>query len=435
MEINMQIKKITAAGLSAAILLSAAGCNKAGGNDKSKAQIEDLMGSYVEALNDFSADGVLDLTNWKKKDSSYKEVKELLDHDAYLYNRGSEIAAIYDCISSTIEIDYESDDIDVDGDEAAVKVTYELVDWKAVFEDAHTNLDSVLDDLKSSKETFTVKGKLNFELVDKEWKISKITNLDQVFEFVILFPYIVPTDSTEPTKDTEPVPTGIDPTGTVFADSYDKAIESYIEVLTQYEDAIKTAKDVFGFNNVGLYDLDGNGIPELFFLATTDDMKISGDLYVFSYNEAKGEVMQIMYFHNVVYMAADGGGFTFYLTSNRLVLTQSGGEEALYHNDTTIYDLGWYNETIWYVNSEFRREEIYDYDTDEEYEKYYKDGIEIEEPDYTHVFTDLVGDTQKVLMSSFYSDTDSIEYQQQYYETLSLFSYDMMMDYLKAIKG
>ena len=186
---------------------------------------------------------------------------------------------------------------------------------------------------------------------------------------------------------------------------------------------------------MGIYDLDGNGIPELFFLATTDDMKISGDLYVFSYNEAKDEAMQIMYFHNVVYMAADGGGFTFYLTSDKLVLTQSGGEESLYHHDTTSYDLGWYNETTWHVNSEYRREEIYDYDTDEQYEKYYKDGIEIENPDYTQVFTSLVGDTQKVLMSSFYADTDSIEYQQKYYETLALYSYDMMLNYLKANKG
>ena len=241
--------------------------------------------------------------------------------------------------------------------------------------------------------------------------------------------------SIDHTSDTEPDPTGIDPTGTVFADSYDRAIELYIEVLKEYEDAIRTAKDIFGFNNMGIYDLDGNGIPELFFLATTDDMKISGDLYVFSYNEAKDEAMQIMYFHNVVYMAADGGGFTFYLTSDKLVLTQSGGEESLYHHDTTIYDLGWYNETTWHVNSEYRREEIYDYDTDEQYEKYYKDSIEIENPDYTQVFTSLVGDTQKVLMSSFYADTDSIEYQQKYYETLALYSYDMMLNYLKANKG
>lgn len=433
MEINMQIKKIAAAGLSAAILLSAAGCNKAGGN-KGKEKIEDLMESYVEALNDFYADGVLDLTNWKKKDDSSKEVRALLDHEYYVHNVGVEMTEIYECISSTIVINYESDAIDIDGDEAAVKVTYELVDWKAVFKDGHPDLDSVLDDLKSSKETFTVKGKLNFELVDKEWKISKISNLDHVFEFVNDFPDIeIP--SIDHTSDTEPDPTGIDPTGTVFADSYDRAIELYIDVLKEYEDAIRTAKDVFGFNNMGIYDLDGNGIPELFFLATTDGMKISGDLYVFSYNEAKDEAMQIMYFHNVVYMAADGGGFTFYLTSDKLVLTQSGGEESLYHHDTTIYDLGWYNETTWHINSEYRREEIYDYDTDEQYEKYYKDGIEIENPDYTQVFTSLVGDTQKVLMSSFYADTDSIEYQQKYYETLALYSYDMMINYLKAIRG
>ncbi len=428
----MQIKKITAAVLSAAMLLGFAGCNKAGGDAKSVEQIEDLIGSYGEALNEFSADDVLDLTNWKKKDSSYKEVAELLDIDEYKYGLGSEIADIYEYISSTIVIDYESDNISVDGDKASVKVTYELVDWKEVYKNAHPDLDSFFSDLKSSSKTISVKGKLSFELEDKEWKISKITNLDQVYEYIQGSPRI-DLHVTDPAF-TDPEPTETEPSETDFADVYDRALGCYIDVLKEFEDGIRTAHDVFGYHNAGFADLDNDRIPELYFLATTDDMKISGDLYVFSYNEEEDAALQIMYFHNVVYMAADGGGFMFYLTSDKLVLTQCGGEESLYHYDTKVYDLGWYNDIEWHLECEFRREEIYDYDTDEYSEKYYKDGIEIEYPDYSSIINGLVGDAKKVLLSDIYSDTDAIEFQQKDYENVQLYSYDMIMNYLEVNK-
>ena len=414
------------------MLLSCAGCNKSGGDAKSVEQIEELIGSYGEALNEFSADDVLDLTNWKKKDSSYKEVSELLDLDEYKYALGSEIADIYVYISSTIVIGYESDDIKVNGDKASVKVTYELVDWKAVYKDVHPDFDSFLEDLKSSKETLSVNGKLSFELDGDEWKISKISNLDQVYEYIHGSPHI-DLHATDPAY-TEPDPTETETSGTSLEDAYNRALDCYIDVLKKYEDGIKTAHDVFGFHNAGIYDIDNDGIPELFFMATTDDMKISGDLYVYSYNQAEDAALQIMYFHNVVYMAADGGGFMFYLTSDKVILTQCGGEESLYHYDTKVYDLGWYNNTEWRLDCEYRHEELYDYDTDEYSEKYYKDGIEIESPDYNSLITGYVEDTKKLLMYSVYSDTEAVEYQQKDYGGIPLYSYEMIINYLEAIK-
>ena len=429
----MKIKQIAAVTLCGALLMNFAGCD-AFGVRKELGRVDGVIKLYVDALNGFDSDGILELTDWDEDSDEYKNVETLLGRQSLEDAVGAETVKCYESILSSIDVDFKVDVSDLDGDDkATVKVTYEVPDWVTVFTKEHSSESAVIKDIKSTKDTKKIKGKISLEKKDGDWKITDITKLDEVCGFVYATPLIYIEPGVTETEPSEITPTGIDPTGTVFAGSYEQAIGCYMAVLKEYEDGIKTAREVFGFDNVGLIDLDDNTIPELYFLATTDDMKICGDLYVFSYNEAKGDVLQIMYFHNVVYMAADGGGFTFYLTPDKAVLTQSGGEVSLYHHDTMVYDLGWYNDTIWHVDSEYRREEIVDFDTDEQYEKYYKDGIEIEKPDYESIFGKLTGDTVIVLMSSFYPDSGYVEYQQGNCENVQLSSYDVMMDYLKDL--
>ena len=57
----MKLKKTTAVILTASMVLGFAGCNS---QAKGQSKIEELMEEYVDGLNDFDGDAVLDLTTW-----------------------------------------------------------------------------------------------------------------------------------------------------------------------------------------------------------------------------------------------------------------------------------------------------------------------------------------------------------------------------------
>ena len=81
----MKFRKIIAALLCAAMTAGAAGVTgcRSNATAKDKGQIEDLMESYIEALNDLDSDSLLDLTNWDDDDKDYEAVEELLDLEKY----------------------------------------------------------------------------------------------------------------------------------------------------------------------------------------------------------------------------------------------------------------------------------------------------------------------------------------------------------------
>ena len=81
------------------MLLGFAGCDK---NKKAVSQIEDLMEEYVEALNDYDSDGVLNLTNWDDDDKEYEAAEEVLDIDKIVKYDGEGFASCARYIASTI---------------------------------------------------------------------------------------------------------------------------------------------------------------------------------------------------------------------------------------------------------------------------------------------------------------------------------------------
>ena len=429
----MKLKKTTAVILTASMALGFAGCNS---QAKDQSKIEELMEEYVDGLNDFDGDAVLDLTNWDDDDKDYIAVQTLLDEDFFKAEYGEDAVSCDKYIASTIHIDYESSDIQFDGDTASVKVKYKLVDWSPVYNVEHIDYSEVLSDLKSSKDTISVKGKITFEREKGKWKISKITGLDEVFSFVFALPVIgywgpIETDTSNTT------PTGIDPTGTVAEDSYDKAIESYIAELKAHETGIRAVKDSFNFNNIVIYDIDNNGIPELIFLSGDED-GFSADLYVFSYNEYVDAPLLMLFVPDVVYQAGDGGQFALYVTSDYLICTTSGGEESLYHTDTVVYQLGWYNDVNWNLVAEYRHETRLEYDpvTDDQYytENYLlSDTVPVEEDFYNDMFFEYTNDTQQILMAEFYLGTNMVEYQSKVYPTCSGYTYDKAISYLSTL--
>ena len=83
----MKLKKTTAVILTASMALGFAGCNS---QAKDQSKIEELMEEYVDGLNDFDGDAVLDLTNWDDDDKDYIAVQTLLDEDFFKAEYGEE---------------------------------------------------------------------------------------------------------------------------------------------------------------------------------------------------------------------------------------------------------------------------------------------------------------------------------------------------------
>lgn len=437
----MKFKKLTSVVLAASMLLGFAGCSKK--NEKAVKQIEDLMEDYVDALNDFDCDGVLDLTNWEDDDKDYEAAEEVLDINKVAKYDGEGFASCARYIASTIKIDYDSDDIDIDGDKASVKVKYELVDWKSVyFGESCIDYADVLSSLRGTRSTISEKGKLSFELEKGEWKISKISNLNQVFDFINVLPEISPeplvTDA--PPIDTEPSadPTGKVPGGTDFADSYDKAIDSYLKVLDQYKDQIADYENNYYENHTcGLYDIDGNNIPELYFLACEPGAIYACDLYIYTYNEYAGEAVPMIIIPNILYLAGGGGEFLMYTTPSTLVITYAHGEESLYTTETHVFDQNFYEIDSYYEEQRMVWEDddysyTFDYFTGSGY--YTGNGTRLEKAMYESSIRPYVNSAEMVLADFFYMNPDDIMYPLISVPSNNMIYHYEMVNLLNALK-
>ena len=87
-------------------------------------------------------------------------------------------------------------------------------------------------------------------------------------------------------------PTGTSET-TAYSDSFEKTMRAFKTVLEQNRDAIQLTEVIFGINAVGFYDLDGNGLPELYFISD-DGNEYSASLHVYEYNEYAGEAIEVV---------------------------------------------------------------------------------------------------------------------------------------------
>ena len=169
----MRIRKAIAAVLVFAIAGAFAGCHK-----QEKEEITGVLSNYISEVEKFDADGILALTNLKEGDSAYDEVSQLLDRDYY---PDAELGVI-EVIASTITLMYSDDKIEVKGNEATVSVAYMIADWKRAIDEG-TGPEDIIAKIRDSRGNFSVSGKIKLELIDGKWKITDLTNLDEVFEF------------------------------------------------------------------------------------------------------------------------------------------------------------------------------------------------------------------------------------------------------------
>lgn len=438
----MNYKKVIASILCVAFAAGFTGCDN---TEKDREAISKVIDDCADAFRDDDAEAFLELTCWDEDDKDYRQIEEYMN-----YSVDEDYRECYDLVFDTIEIDYDVDDIEVNGDKASVKVKYEIIDLSEVdFKVANLNL-IFKDAVKDTKETISIKAKIDFELEKGDWKIKKITNLDKLFAFMVMInpPEYVPTPVPDPTEtqpavpdptDTQPVttePSGTTPT-TAFADSYDKAIKAFIEILEQNRDAIWAVESTFGIEPVGLYDLDGNGLPE-FFLISDDGNEYSATLHIYEYNEYAGEAIEIITSPEFI-TQGQASNYILYLTDKELIVTYTYGESYYLHVSTDMYALGEREGGIhkWDLCETYAREIVTDYDPETDTETttrlfYHNSGICSEE-EYMPAMKDFTARTVISLHQKFVLSSNDPEYGLLSKPSNRRYNYTTMHDYLESL--
>ncbi len=427
------MRRVIASILCVALAAGAAGCDDMGGSKRNMAVIDNLLEEYVEALNAFSADRVLDLTDWDSDDKEYVETEELLSPNTYRRDYGEKAVDICKGMASTITLDYESDDLEFKDGKASLKVTYTIADWDRIYIDARYNVDDAISNIGDAKDKLTVKGRLGFALTDGGWKISRITELGEVFRFTGSFENVFMEPDPIDIEPTTTSPTEPDIVETSSSRIYAEAIDSYIWELTQKKDGIKKIENVFFIDAAGIYDIDGDGIPEIYYI-TEHTPDYSGMFVIGSYNDFSGEVFELVSIPDIIYQAQGGGFYIIYATDKELVLTYSHGEEALYHVESEVYSLETWTHLVHY-----RRDVYYEYNpyTDTEvytYEYFMNDDVQISPEEYNKVFNDLVGRTNVVIDSNYTPLTEDVESPLAVKPKVGMLGYDRTLEYLNSLK-
>lgn len=423
------LRKTVAAFLAASMMVGVAGCD-AFGVRKEMGNVDGVIKDYGKALSNLDEDKILKMTVWEETDKEYADFK-----DCFIFDANAEyIWDVYATTAGTITMDYKGASIKVKGDKASVDVTYVIVDWKTLYNEQYSGADDLVKAITDSMNVITTEGSLEFMKEGNDWKISKITKLDELLEFGKKSPNLTNKEMpTKPADDTDPTDEPTFQTGTQFADSYGKAIAAYLKVLDDNMAAITAVQETFRIDPVGIYDIDGNGIPELYFLACKDSGQVmNSSLFIYSYNENAGEALKQIEVPDIIYMAGSGGLFQMYVTSNRLIITHAGGEDSDFKYWTEIYNFQW--DLI----ASYRRNYLYDYNAPEDQAttvKYYEEEAEITEEQYNKVFKEDANNTVIVLARNYTPSPSDVEYPLVSKPSFAMLSYESAYTYLESLRS
>ena len=417
----MKAKRLISAALCLAVVAGCTACT--GTSKKDIAAIENTLEEYADALRDVDAEALLDTTDWDDDDDAYLEAAEAMRFDT----QNDYAVKYYSAVAKTITIDYESDDIEIKDGKATIKVTYEIVDWEEVLQIIfENNGGQIKNAVKEAEGTVKVKGKITLVKDGKEWKITKVTGLDELFAFIDLNsnPEIdiqptepLPTDTdVTPTPTSTPTPTPTTaPTGT---NANSDVIGLAAKVLYTDQELIEDVEDGFDIKSTNVCDLNKDGYPEIICLAASsysDGEVFSADLYIWSYLPSAGKYMPFVVKQDITYMAGDGGTFILFTTDDAIVLTYNGGEESDYHTDTVVYDFDW-NCTAHYRRDERLEYEpitqtyLYSYDYHEYDNEAFANDTEISENEYYSAVSEYIDDAEYVVARNYTPYSKTIEY-------------------------
>ncbi len=414
----MKCKRVISAVVCLAVV---AGCTACTGPSKKDIQaIENTIEEYGDALRNTDAEALLETTNWDDDDKEYLEVESLLQFDT----QGEYAVKYYEGVADTITIDYDSDDIEIKDGKATIKVTYEIIDWEEVLDIIFMNNGGQIKNaFEEVEDTVKIKGKITLVKDGKEWKITKVTGLDEVFAFIdlkeIQDPDIKPIEPLPTDVDVTPTPTSTPtPAPTAPAVSYADVIKAAIQVLYEDQKLIEDVEYAFDMNTTNVYDLNQDGYPELLYLAADsymDGEAFDADLYLWTYIPSAGKYMCVLMQRDIIYMAADGGSFIVFTTDKEIVITYSGGEESDYHTDTLVYDFDFCGVAHYRRDERLEYEPItqtylYTYDYHEYDNETNVNDKEITENEYYSAVSGYIDNAKYVVASNYTPQTNEIEY-------------------------
>lgn len=421
------LKKSAAAVLTVSMVIGIAGCDIFGVR-KEMGAVDGVIKEYAKALQTLDEEKLLDLTVFDESDSGYDEIK-----DCFVFDGNAEyIMDVYEATASTIALNANSNSIRIDGDKASIAFDYSIVNWKPLFEGSSESSADLVKAIRKSNDLKSVKGGLEFKKVDGEWKISEIRYLAELLAFTEVWPNLQNKEwPTMPTEDTEPTDEPTFPTGTQFADSYGKAINAYLELLEKNKTAIKEVEEQYHYNPVGVFDINEDGLPELLFLASDGvEPAYMSTLYVYTYNEFAGEAVKVIEVPNIIYMAADGGYFLLYKTTDRIIVTHAGGELVKFQYWTEIYN---YN---WNLIDSYRRVILTELTETEEIEtfEYYEADHAITEEQYNKVFKEDLANTVVILAKNYTPEPYDVEYPLAGKPAYEFMGYETAYAYVKSLQ-
>ena len=432
----MKSKKIIAGILCVALTAGFTGCDT---TKKDREAISKIIDQCEDAFKEDDFEAFADLTDWDEDDKTYQVAEKLMNFD-YPDDYYTEC---YDLIFSSIKIKYDADDIEVNGDKASVDVKYVVLDCSEVtfkvFNLYYTYKDAIE----------TIRGKIDFRLEKGEWKISKITKLDELFSFmgIVKSPEYLPTPpvdltETQPTvpEPTDTQPTTTEPTGTsettAYSDSFEKTMRAFKTVLEQNRDAIQLTEVIFGINAVGFYDLDGNGLPELYFISD-DGNEYSASLHVYEYNEYAGEAIEVVTSPEII-TQGQASSYIIYATDKELIVTYTYGESYFLHVSTDMYALGEREGGIhkWDLCETFAREIISDYDPETDTETvtkvFYHNAKNYTEDEYMPTMKGFTERTVMTLGRHYVLSSNDPEYGLMSKPSNSMLGYGLAIDYVES---
>lgn len=454
----MRFRKTMSFILAVVILLGFAGCRQSLGG--SAGEIGEIMDSYTRAINTFDFQAIVSLTDWNEYTREYESLETSMSTAGIENSPNADYIECIKYIASGIKVEYNLGELEIDGNEATLAVSYKMVDWESVYNHkTFDTFDEVLNALKSEKKTTTVKGKITFVQEGTEWKISKISKTNDIFKFVSVIPNvgsdlfssdwmdwldwdwdwdIDPSDwDFDPSDwDFDPSDWDMNPTVTTADDeTYRKAIEAYLAYLEAHEDEIRHAEDVYSTYYCGIYDINGDLIPEMFIIEAddTDDDYSSASLYVVEYDVYAGEAVEVIEIPEIVY-TAEGANFIIYVTSSDLVIYHTNGEMSDHHITTDVYDFYFDNY------STFRCDVSYSYDPDTDTESYsyeYYMGLAgmstaVDKTMYDMMLEYYIMAAHTVIGSNFSPTQNDNEYPLNSLPASGFISYDDMHSYLES---
>ena len=414
----MNAKRITSAVLALSVAFGMAGCVKAG----ARKEIEDVLTQYEKALRYFNPKKVRRLTSWDDDSSEYEWLEECFE----LNGNGIYIIEVYETTASTISVNYDASKIKAKKGSAVVEVEYELVNWEALYDQASRTASDLCNSIRASKDTITVEGEISLELVDGEWVITEITDLDEVLAFTKDFPDIetpqwptIPTVFTDPTDDTE------DPVDTsVIADAY-------LSVMESYEMYIKGVEETFGLNSCGINDFNRDGVQELFFLCGEDEEIRSAGFVMYQYDTSTGGPVQTLYHPMIINSEVDGSSFmVFWTIYGELAVVQSYKEETGCRTVIQIYAQEY--EGLWTLLYTYEHVVSYSLDPDDQEHSFYFDGDEVGEDSFRAAFSTFVDAVGFVIYNDLDLEPDDLMYPLMSEIRMETYSYDEMTDILNS---